>query len=483
MPRWLVLLPIAILACKNEPAQAPAREPAGGSAGVQAEAEARAKARAAGLAACDKAKDDQTVFHWIHDDYPAALACAKATDRPIVLDLWAPWCHTCLSMQSTVFTDRALATSSFVFAALDTDREVNAAAVAKFPPAAWPTFYVVSPNEEVLARFVGAASVAQFHAFLDAGKTAWAGRVGGVEARLLAAERALAAKDYATAEKELTAALEAAPAGWVRRPDALVSLIGAKSRRDDLVGCVELAEQRMGDTGSSASVTDFLYYAMTCGKELAEPKGGAAKPDPQVAARVKKLREAAVARWQRLLEDPGAQLSVDDRSDAMMNLRQVLVELGRKADAKALAERQRQLLDDAAAKAKAPIAAMTYNWPRAEVYAFLERPLELVPALEKSVRELPEEYDPPARLGWIYWKGGKLDEAVRWTDAALKLVYGPRKERVLIQRAEIAKEQGDRDGERAARAEIVKTLEGLPAGQASAEKIAKARQALAELER
>ena len=125
---------------------------------------------------------------------------------------------------------------------------------------------------------------------------------------------------------------------------------------------------------------------------------------------------------------------------------------------------------------------MAFLWPRAEVYAYLERPLELVPALEKSVRDLPAEYDPPARLGWIYWKGNKLDEAARWTEAALKLVYGPRKVRVLSQRAQIAAKQGDRAAERAARAEIVKTLEALPAGQTTTEAIADAKQALAALD-
>ena len=129
------------------------------------------------------------------------------------------------------------------------------------------------------------------------------------------------------------------------------------------------------------------------------------------------------------------------------------------------------------------MAAMTYNWPRAEVYVFLERPLELVPALEKSARDLPGEYDPPARLGWIYWKGGKLDEAVKWTDTALRLVYGPRKVRVLTQRAEIAAKQGDAAAERAARVGIVSTLEALPATQTTPEAIANAKQTLADLDR
>jgi thioredoxin-like negative regulator of GroEL len=478
MFRRLALLLIAALACKKDPpAQPPPREDPG------AQAKAQAQAKAEGEAACAKARSEG-ILAWIQDDYPAALACAKARDLPIVLDLWAPWCHTCLSMQSTVFTDRSFADAApkFVFASLDTDRDVNAPAVAKFPPAAWPTFYVVSPDEAVLARFVGAASVAQFHAFLDAGARARAGGAAGPDARMLAAERALAAKDLATAEQELAAALAAAPADWPRRPNALVSLIAAKHKRGDLAGCVEIAEKSMADTGNAASATDFLIQATACAAELLGPEDGP-RPAPELAARVGKLREAAAARLGKLVDDAAAPLSVDDRSDAMATLRETLIALGRKADARAVAERQRALLDETAAKAPNPMAAMTYNWPRAEVYVFLDRPLDLVPALEKSVRDLPLEYDPPARLGWIYWKGGKLDEAARWTDAALKLVYGPRKARVLNQRAEIAAKQGDREGERAARAEMVKVLEALPPGQTTPEAIEKARQALADLGR
>lgn len=475
MVRWLVLLPIAVLACKKEP---PSQEDVAAQVAAQAAAQAAAQVEAA----CGKAKQEGAMA-WIHDDYQAALACAKGKDLPLVLDLWAPWCHTCLSMQTTVFTDRSFeaAAGKFVFAALDTDREVNAAAVEKFPPSAWPTFYVLGPDEAVLARFIGAASVAQFHALLEAGARARAGGAAGADARLLAGERALTAKDYAAADQELTAALAAAPADWPRRPDALVSLIGARRKRGDLAGCVELAEASMADAGRAASATDFLYHATTCAADLLRPEEGR-RPAPGLAARVRTLREAAVARWEELVADAAAPLSVDDRSDAMANLRQTLLALDRQADAKAVAERQRALLDEAAAKAPSPIAAMTFNWPRAEVYTFLERPLELVPALERSVRDLPAEYDPPARLGWIYWKGGKLDEAAAWTDAAIKLVYGPRKVRVLTQRAEIAAAQGDPAAARAARAEIVKTLEALPAGQATPEAIERAKQALAELE-
>ena len=423
--------------------------------------------------ACAKAKVEGPIA-WIDDDYASALACAKQKNVPLVLDLWAPWCHTCLSMQSTVFVEDTLKATAdrFVFASFDTDKEENAAVVAKFPLSAWPTFYVVAPNDEaVLARFVGSASLAQFTAFLDAGAAARAG-VAGADQKLLAAERALAAKDYATAEKELAAALEAAPATWVRKPDALVSLISTLSKRGNHAGCVDLAIQGMLYTGNSASAADFISVAVGCGKERLAA-------DPQ---KVAVLRQAAMTRLEQLIDDPKAPLSFDDRSDAMVTLRELYQDVGRNPDAINLAEKQRALLDDAAKKASGPVAAATYNWHRAEVYAFLGRPLEIVPALEKSANDLPNEYDPRARLGWVYLKANKLPEVEQWTDAALKLVYGPRKGRVLAQRAEIAKAKGDVAAEKQFRAEAVKLWESLPPGQQSPDSLAKAKEALAKVD-
>jgi tetratricopeptide (TPR) repeat protein len=241
-----------------------------------------------------------------------------------------------------------------------------------------------------------------------------------------------------------------------------------------------VAEQSMDHTGNAASASDFTYHALACSEALA-PKN--APPDAARAARIVALRERAVARLTAVANDPTAPLSVDDRSDALMYLREALASLGRKDEAKQVAEQQRELLDETAAKAPTPTAASTYNWPRAEVYTYLERPLDLAPALEQSVRDLPTDYDPPARLGWIYLKGGKLEEAARWTEASIALAYGPRKVRVLNQRADIAAKQGDKATEKQFRAQIVTTLEALPPSQTSPEAIAKAKQAVADLEK
>ncbi len=422
---------------------------------------------------CANAKAEGPL-RWISDDYASALACARDKKLPLVLDLWAPWCHTCLSMQSTVFVDASFAADRdrFVFAALDTDRESNAAALAKLSISAWPTFYVVGNDEVVLSRFVGAASVEQFHAFLDAGARAVAGGVAAADAHLLGADRALAVKDLATAELELTAAIGAAPATWPRRPDVLGSLILTKFKHGDLAGCLDVADKYLDATGNAAVASDFLVTAMTCAEARAKDDG----------PRVQALRERAVTRWKSLLADPKAPLSVDDRSDAMASLREALDALGKKGDAMMIAEQQRTLLDDAAGKAATPIAAMTYNWPRAEVYVYLGKALELVPALEKSAADLPTEYDPRARLGWLYLKAGKFPEATKWTDEALAMVYGPRKGRLLGLRAEIAAAAGDKAGERRFREAAVKQYEALPPSQQSPDALAIAKQALAALD-
>jgi thioredoxin-like negative regulator of GroEL len=483
--RRVLVIALALAACDKRPAGPPdlgrpiAARP--GPAADDPRRPAEHAARGGPGDPCGKAHPEGSmVMPWIADDLASALACARQRGVPVVVDEWAPWCHTCLSMQSTVFTDASFQpeVDRFVFAALDTDKEVNAAAVAKYPPSAWPTFYVIGRDagsgapDAVLARFVGAASLAQFHAFLDAGRKAQQGGAAGADAHLLGAERAIAVKDFATAEQELTAALAQAPAEWPRRPDALVSLLQTKRRRHDLAGCLDAADRWLDQTGNAAAATDFIVQAMICGEGLGS--------DTSAAPRIRRLHERAAARLAGLVADPRAPLSVDDRSDALANLRELLDALGKHGEARATAEQQRALLDDAAGKATTAMAAMTYNWQRCEVYTYLGRPLDMVPALEKSVRDLPGEYDPRARLGWIYLQAGKLAEAARWTDEALAMVYGPRKAKVLGQRVEIAAKQHDRAAEKRFLQQTVQLWESLPPGQDNPEALAKAKDALAK---
>lgn len=429
--------------------------------------------------ACAGKGETKGPITWFEDDWAGAVACAKQRNVPIVLDLWAPWCHTCIAMQTTVFMDPSFATKkdSFVFAALDADREVNAGPVGTYATTAMPTFYVIGPDEAVLARFVGAATLKEFHAFIDAGARAAKGGMAVADARLNAAERALAIRDFATAEPELTAALAAAQPGWPRRAEAVAALQSTYRKLGKQHDCVKLSDANLDQVGKSAIATNFYATAIECVGDLA--KDPPADADPAVA---KSVQDRAIAALAGVCGDPKSELSVDDLAEALGYLRDAQEASGKTDDAKATAEKLRTTLDTAWTNAPTAFARMTYIWPRAEVYVWLKRGLDLVADYEKLSAELPSEYDPPARLGWIYWKSGKLPEAATWTDKALKLVYGPRKGRLLNQRAEIAAATGDKATEKQTRAEAVKLWESLPPGQQNPDQLAKAKAALAALE-
>lgn len=66
-------------------------------------------------------------LYWFEDDAEGALRAARERNKLVFVDLWAPWCHTCLSMRSYVLTqERIPALEHFVLFAVDTEKEQNA---------------------------------------------------------------------------------------------------------------------------------------------------------------------------------------------------------------------------------------------------------------------------------------------------------------------------------------------------------------------
>jgi thioredoxin-like negative regulator of GroEL len=418
-------------------------------------------------------------LRWFHDDYDAALACARAQNKPLFIDDWAPWCHTCLSMKHTVFLEPGLTAwaDRFVWLAIDTDLPKNAPVVAKFPPQVWPTFYVVAPaDESVQGRYLGAASLDQFREFLQNGEQGYLESQGAaldensLLGRVRAGDRALTAGDYAAANAAYTAALAMAPPDWPRRPDVLVALASARGKSQDIEGCVALGETEMDHTGKSASAPDFAQWINTCVDKLADARRG------------RKLREKLSGRLAEVLDDPGAPLSADDRSDGLRVLRELREALGDTAGARKLAERQRAIVDEAWAEASTPFAAMTWGGPAAEVYVYLGEGKKLVPALEKLEAELPDQYDPPYRLAQVHYRTGSLDAALSAANRALDRVYGPRKTNVQNLIADIHAARGDHASEIAARRAVVAIYEALPKGLERPAALADARAALAAAE-
>jgi thioredoxin-like negative regulator of GroEL len=456
-----LMLALAASACTKEEPAAPG--PAEGSASTKPPPPPASADKLEGIA-------------WVKDDLPGALAQAKSTQRPVVVDLWAPWCHTCMSMKKFVLPDARITAmkDDFVWLAVDTDKPVNADVTKTLPLAVWPTFYALDADGGVLARHVGSATVEQMVGFLTRARDA--ATQGASASPFTVALRSADAKRAAGELKQAATEYEAALAAAGDDPgrfSAAVSLIEALYKAGEYERCAKAGTARLDDMkkAKSASAADFTYFTLTCSK----------RAERQDHGELLKRAAAADGPIRTLLADKGAALSVDDRSDALRMLRDLEEQLGNKEEARKLATQQRKLLDDEVAKLDDPYAAMTFHWPRAEVYTYLGQGAELVAALEASAKALPKEYEPVYRLAWVLKEIGKHEEAVAPAEAAVRLTYGPRRARALSILADVQKARGDAEAERKARGELVAHLESLPKHQQNDKTLAAAREALAAL--
>jgi len=405
---------------------------------------------------------DDTLLPWYADDYEAAIADARSAGKPMVIDLWAPWCHTCLSMKNTVLADPSLASVAerFVWLALDTDKEINFAALEKFPPKVWPTFYVIGPDETVQAQLHGGATAKVFRAFLDRG---YAGAkegtseeeglaAGSPEYQVRLAERASLEARWADAEAAYERALAMAPAQWDVQARVRLERLSLLYKRSEWKTCLDVGSRDLDRAfvGHTPAAADFAYYLYACAKHLED------------GPRRRAVLRHALRNLYRLFADSRAPLTIDDRSEALRIARQINLGLGQEPLARALGESQRLLLEQGVSQAKSPKEAMIYSWPRAEVYVWLGRGDELLDSLKLLVEALPEEYDPSYRLAWVLHALKRSREALGPITLAESLAYGPRRSRVLSLGAEIRQAAGDLTAAQKARDEVVELLTALP---------------------
>lgn len=421
---------------------------------------------------------------WIENDWSAALAAAKKDKKPIFVDMGAPWCHTCLAVQQGVLTDPSLGpyTDRFVWLEVDTDRPENAPVLEALPIDVWPTFYVVSAKEDggvtIQARQIEAPSIAQLRELLEQGEQAHMASMakdGQLDrtsplGMLQAGDAAVAGGDDAAAAEWYAKALKAAPADWSRGPTTLAKQMRSMLKNGDLAGCADLGmtQFQRAAQGMTAQLSLFAQMADQCAASLDE-------------SRARLLRGRLGEALRKVLDSPESALSADDQSDALRVLREMALELKDTASARNYAVRQRDLLDRAVSQAKTAMERMTHNWPRAEVYVYLGEGEKIIPDLERSVADLPKEYDPPARLAWVHEQLGHHDQALGLAQQALSRAYGPRKGSILRLIAEIHKGKGDLGAEKKARQEVVDYLKTLTGGHHDEERIEDAEQALANV--
>lgn len=367
------------------------------------------------------------------DDFDAALARARAESKLLFVDAWAPWCHTCLSMQAEVLEEpdvRAFA-DRVTFVALDTDKPVNAAFLEAYAVRVWPTFYAIDPvTRAPIAAYGGSLSkeetVRFLHTALDARKALAGGGGAASEARALADGHAhFAAREYTAAERSYREALA------LRGPRVGEAHLGVvrSLERTDPSACVAFAGEEMGRVEGAATPIDFVVYALACAKKL--PEGG------DTAARREAVQRAARDRLGVLARRTDGGASVDDRADALANLAEVDESLGDPAAARTAHEERLALLLDAVTRARGPGEARVHDYARMVSYLYLGRGDEAARMLEERTRQFPDDYEPWARLASTLHKIGREADALRAVDRTLALAYGPRALRYRTLRADV----------------------------------------------
>ena len=337
-------------------------------------------------------------------------------------------------MRATVLTDATLKKQAgrFVWLSIDTEELKNAAFLDRYPFEAVPTFEVIDAKTEKVAYL-------------------WIGAIDGAELlrRFDEAE---------TAFRQTDAVAAALPSS----PDAAVLALSLAGQDDE---CAQRALTLLPDLQPGSAKANVASTGLDCA--LSAPEDA-----PWRAAALVTL-EAAVRdalKYDGLLDD--------DRSGLYGTL----------VDARA---RQH---DDAGVKAE---AVLWLDWlnaqamlaPSVEARAALDgyrvsaaqragAPERVLVAIQASERDLPKDYNPPARLAIVLRELGRYDEALAASDRALAKVYGPRTIRLWEDRATIFEKKGNPEEAKAALRRAIAFASTLPPSERTKRTVARLEKSL-----
>ncbi len=358
----------------------------------------------------------------VEDDFPKALALAKQQKKLLFVDAWAPWCHTCVYMREHVLTRPAFKAfeKDVVFAAVDTEKDRNAAFLDKYPVDVWPTlFFVDAASGQVVFKWAGSADEQQMTALLEAAKGAQAAKEPTADVLLARGEALQAADKYLAAKGQ----------GGARGTVSLLYALYAVQKYDT---CAQAALDGVGVKDQLPS--DFVAvvsWGLSCALQLPEKdtlRGQALK--------------ALVPEAKKALTLPGAM------ADDLSSLYELLVEERQAAkdpaEALALARGWADFLEKEAALSPTPQARAAFDAHRLGAALAAKTPARVVDTLLLSEAQLPGDWNPSARLATAYRELGRFDEAIAAIDRALgKSKEGPRRVCLYKAKATLFDKKGD----------------------------------------
>lgn len=378
-------------------------------------------------------------------------------------------------MRAFVLTDRSLTRHAgrFVWLEIDTEKKQNAPLRKQLAIAGLPTYYVLDPKDERVAlRWMGGFTLAQFERLLDDGEAAVTGEraTGPADEALARADHAYGAADYAAAAKAYTEALAAAPGNWAPYPRAVEALLFSLDDAKDYAAEAKLADEAWPRLKGTPSGANAVAYGLGAALSLPDTAPGRADLVARFESRVREV-----------LADTALMIAADDRSGLYISLLDARQQAGDSLDARQVALDWAAFLEGAAVRAKTPEQRAVFDPHRLSAYLELGQPERAVPMLEASEKDLPEDYNPPARLANTYKAMKKWDEALAASDRAMAKVYGPRKLGVYSTRVDILSGKGDATAARRTLEEAITYADSLPVGQRSEGTLAALRRKLEAL--
>ena len=358
---------------------------------------------------------------FVENDYPKALAKAKAAKKLLFVDAWAPWCHSCVVMREHVTNQPEFKTfeKDVVFASIDTELAKSAPFLEKYPVSVWPTLFFIDPaTETVRFRWAGSVDATQMAALLLAAQQH--------DAKAVDADALFAKGDSAGAAEKFAAARKAGDDD-TRLAMSLISALHS-AHQNEL--CAKTSIEEAARFTSRSDQIFAVTSGLSCALELPEGPARSALVDP-LNAKLKALIAAPEG------------LMADDVSSGYELLSDELDGPKDEAARIAVGKAWQAFLDDAAATAKTPAARASFDAHRVLAALAANEPEHMVGPLQQSEKEFPKDYNPAARLGALYKAQGKNDEALKSYDRALSKCEGPRKLRLYSAQAALLEKMGE----------------------------------------
>jgi tetratricopeptide (TPR) repeat protein len=342
-------------------------------------------------------------------------------------------------MRATVFTDAALKKQAgrFVWLSIDTEDVKNAAFLDRYPWEAVPTFQVIdAATEKIAYTWIGAVDVAELVRRFDEG------------------EKAFHRTD------QTAAALPSSP-------DAAVLAMSMAGKNDE---CAQRALALLPDLPAGGVKAAVAATGLDCALSA---KAEAPWRASAIATLESAVREAV--KYDGLLDD--------DRSGLYLALVDARDRQNDEAGGKTVALSWLDWLDVQARSAPSAEARAALDGYRVSASQRAGAPERVLATIQLSERQLPNDYNPPARLALVLRDMRRYDEAIAASDRALAKAYGPRTITILDARATIFEKKGDPEGAKAALRQALAFAGTLPESERNKRTIARIEKRLGQVGR